>query len=159
MQATNHEAANMTYPNFEHPVPTMTVEAATTYARRVHGFIEADADASGLPGEEALDYAYDRFERVHGIGRWTVEHLRKGKAKTCDVGVFARLRGAYLDLCQRQVAKLQHQIEVEKATGDDALEDLEAEARALAERIAAKKRALTLDARRRHHDTDNDLDV
>ena len=45
-----------------------------------------------------------------------------------------------LDLCERQVAKLQHEIAVEKALNeDDTLEDLEREARRLAARIAAKK--------------------
>ena len=125
----------MKSPTPEHPVPPMTVEAATDYARRVHGFIEA-----GVRSDDELDAAYSSFERQFGVGRWTIEHLRKRKAKTCDVSVFAKLRGAYLALCERQVAKLQHQIAVEKAIDDDDdLRDLEAEARALAAKIAAKK--------------------
>ena len=39
-------------------------------------------------------------------------------------------------------SKLQHEIAIEKASGDDTLEDLEGEARALASKIAAKKAAL-----------------
>lgn len=132
----------MTYPISEHLVHLMTVEAAADYARKVHGFLEA-----GARDEDHLDVAFDAFERRYGIGRWTLEHLRKGRAKTCDVGVFARLRAAYLDLCERQVAKLQHQIAVEKATGDDTLADLEADARLLAQKIAAKKAALRLRTR------------
>ena len=123
-------------PKIEHSVPPMTVEAASIYAQRIHSFVEADVRS---PDPDELEGAYQRFEQHYGIGRWTVEHLRKHRAKTCDVGVFARLRGAYLDLCARQVSKLQHQIAVEKATGDDTMEDFEAEALALAEKIAARR--------------------
>lgn len=123
----------MQSPKSEHSAPPMTVEAATDYARRVHGFIEA-----GVRSDDELDAAYSSFERQFGVGRWTIEHLRKRKAKTCDVSVFAKLRGAYLALCERQVAKLQHQIAVEKATNDD-LEDLAAEAAALAEKIRSRR--------------------
>ncbi len=118
----------------------MTVEAATDYARGVHGYLQASART-----DDELDAAYGAFERQYGIGRWTVEHLRKAKAKTCDVSVFAKLKGAYIALCERQVAKLQHQIAVEKASyDDDDLAVLEAEAAALAAKVRAKKAALRL---------------
>lgn len=124
----------------EYLVPHMTVEAATDYARGVHGFLQASART-----DDDLDAAYGAFERQYGVGRWTVEHLRKAKAKTCDVSVFAKLKGAYIALCERQVAKLQHQIAVEKAAhDDDDLAVLEAEASALAAKVRAKKAALRL---------------
>lgn len=130
----------MPHPNPEYSVPQMTVEAAADYARGVHGFLEA-----GARTDDDLDAAYGAFERQFGVGRWTIEHLRKRKAKTCDVGVFAKLKGAYVALCERQVAKLQHQIAVEKATyDDDDLSDLEAEASRLAAKVQAKKAALRL---------------
>jgi hypothetical protein len=128
----------MTSPNSEHLVHPMTVEAATDYARRIHGFVE-----SSNRDPDLLDYEFEQIERRYGIGRWTLEHLRKGRAKGCDVSVFARLRAAYLDLCERQVSKLQQQIAFEKATNhDDDLASLEAEAAALAAKIAAKKARL-----------------
>jgi len=118
----------------------MTVEAATDYARGVHGYLQA-----GARTEDDLDDAYAAFERQFGVGRWTVDHLRKAKAKTCDISVFAKLKGAYIALCERQVAKLQHQIAVEKATNDDDdLADLEAEASRLAAKIQAKKQTLKI---------------
>lgn len=130
----------MKSPTTEYLVPKMTVEAATDYARGVHGFLQASSRT-----EDDLDAHYGAFERQFGLGRWTVEHLRKGKAKTCDVSVFAKLRAGYIALCERQVAKLQHQIAVEKATNDDDdLRDLEAAAAALAEKVRAKKAALRL---------------
>jgi hypothetical protein len=122
----------------EHLVPPMTVEAASEFATRLHRYVEGQVPSRD-PDE--LDTAFDRFERKYGVGRWTLEHLRKGRAKTCDVGIFARLRAAYLDLCERQVSKLQLQITYLKATGDDDLTDLEGEARRLAEKIEAKKAA------------------
>lgn len=130
----------MKSPENEYSVPKMTVEAAANYARGVHGYLSA-----GTRSDDELDAAYDAFERQFGVGRWTIDHLRKLKAKTCDVGVFAKLRGGYLALCERQVAKLQHQIAVEKATyDDDDLENLEAEASRLAAKVQAKKAALRL---------------
>jgi len=131
----------MKSPISEHPVHPMTVDAASDYARRIHSFVEHD-----VRDPDQLELAFDSFERRYGIGRWTLEHLRKGRAKTCDVGIFARLRAAYLDLCERQVSKLQHQIAVEKATSDDDLADLEAETAALAAKIQAKKAGLRLAA-------------
>ena len=69
--------------------------------------------------------------------------------------LFARLRGAYLDLCERQVSKLQHQIAVDKATNDDdTLDDLEGEAARLAAKIAARRQAL----RRRPHEPEDDFE-
>lgn len=115
----------------------MTVDAAADYARRIHAFVEGETR-----DPDQLEFAFDVFERRYGIGRWTLEHLRKGRAKTCDVGIFARLRAAYLDLCERQVTKLQHQIAIEKATDDADLTDLERDVALLAAKIQAKKAGL-----------------
>jgi nucleotidyltransferase/DNA polymerase involved in DNA repair len=128
----------MKSPTPEHLVPKMTIEAATEYASRLHRHVEEQVPTRD-PDE--IDWAFERFERMWGVGRWTLEHLRKGRAKTCDVTIFARLRAAYLGLCEQQLGKLQHQIAQLKATGDDDLTDLEGEARRLAEKIEAKKAA------------------
>jgi hypothetical protein len=134
MTQHNHERPNMPSPISEHPVFPMTVEAATDYARYL-----VEHEAKGLSD---VDGALDRLEQRYGIGRWTLEHLRKGKAKSCDVGLFARLRAAYLDLCQRQLTKLERQIAIEKATGDDPLEDLDRKVRELAQELAEAKARL-----------------
>ena len=78
---------------------------------------------------------------------------RGGRSRAIS-GLFARLRAAYLDLCERQVGKLQHQIAVLKATDDADLADLESEAARLAEKIEARK--ATLDQRRRHTAIDDE---
>lgn len=85
--------------------------------------------------------AQQRLEARYGLSYWQLDHLRTGRAKSVDAGLFARVKAAYLDLCERQVSKLQHEIAIEKAmNSDDSLEDLEREAKALAARIEAKKR-------------------
>lgn len=86
--------------------------------------------------------ALSRLEARYGLPFWSLRNLKSGRAKTVEAGLFARIRAAYIDLCERQVTKLQHEISIEKAMNeDDALEDLEREAGALAARIAQKKKA------------------
>ena len=124
----------MTFTNSKDQVHAMTIEAAYDYASRL-----VEEEQRGADVEAALH----RLEQRYGLSPNQIMHLRSRRAKSCDVGLFARLRAAYLDLCERQVTKLQHQIAVEKATGDDDLEDLVREAADLAAKIAAKKAALT----------------
>lgn len=86
--------------------------------------------------------ALSRLEARYGLPFWSLRNLKSGRAKTVEAGLFARIRAAYIDLCERQVTKLQHEISIEKAMNeDDALEDLDREAGALAARIAQKKKA------------------
>lgn len=116
-------------------VPPMTVEAAHDFAR---GLLNLERRTP-----HDTDAALVRIEQRYGLSGNQIEHLAYGRAKTIDVGLFARLRAAYLDLCERQVGKLQHQIAVLKATGsDDDISDLEREAESLAARIAEKKARL-----------------
>lgn len=119
-----------------HPVQPMTVEAASDFASRLLEFEQRGSDTEG---------ALYRIEQRYGLSPSQIIHLRSGRAKSCDVGLFARLRSAYLDLCERQVSKLQHEIAITKATtSDDDLQDLVAEADRLAEKIAARKAGLRL---------------
>jgi hypothetical protein len=116
----------------------MTIEAASNYAATL---LDLEVHRSGN-----IDTALHHIEQRYGISPNQIMHLRNRRAKSCDVSLFARLRLAYVDLCERQVTKLQHQIAVEKATGDDTLEDLENEARALAAKIKARKAGMKLGA-------------
>lgn len=119
-----------------HQVHPMTVEVASNYASLL-----VEMEQRGSDTEDALY----RLEQRYGLSPNQLLHLRSRRAKSCDVSLFGRLKAAYIDLCEQQVRKLQHQIAVEKATyDDDDLADLEAEARRLAEKVAAKKAALRL---------------
>lgn len=117
----------------KHQVHEMSsVDVASGYVRRM---VEHETKGWG-----DQDNALSRLEARYGLPFWSLNHIRTGRAKTVEAGLFARIRGAYLDLCERQVAKLQHEISVEKALSNDvSLAELEAEAAALAEKIAAKK--------------------
>lgn len=111
-----------------------SAELAAGYVRRM-----VERETRGW-GDQAN--AQQRIEARYGIPFWALDHLRTGRAKTVEAGLFGRIRAAYLDLCERQVAKLQHEIAFEKALHeDDSLEDLERQAARLAAQIAAKKRA------------------
>ena len=122
----------MAFEKSHNEVHGMSSVDATNYVRRM-----VQRESRG-PGD--IDSAMQRLEARYGIGFWQLSHIRSGKAKTVDVSLFARIRGAYLDYCQRLVSNLQHEIAVQEALcADDTLEDLEIEAKALAARIAAKK--------------------
>ncbi len=85
------------------------------------------------------DNALSRLETRYAIPFWSLNNIRTGRAKTVEAGLFARIRAAYLDQCERQIALLQHQLAVEKALGDDSHEDIAAEVQGLAERIKARR--------------------
>lgn len=109
-----------------------SAEMASSYVRRM---VERESRGWG-----DQDNALARLEAKYGIPFWSLQNLRTGRAKTVEAGLFARVRSAYLDLCERQVRQLQHEIAIEKAMNEDvSLEDLEREASALARKIAAKK--------------------
>lgn len=112
----------------------MSTATATQYVRRM-----VQSESRG-PGD--MENAMQRLEARYGIGFWQLSHLRKGNAKTCDLGLFARIHAAYLDMCARQVGNLLHEMQTEAAKGNDDLADLEAEACALAAKIQAKRAAL-----------------
>lgn len=121
----------------ERPMSMELVDTAGGYIRRM-----VEREAKGW-GDQTN--AQQRLEARYGLPFWAMEHLRTGRAKTVEAGLFARIRGAYLDLCERQVAKLQHEIAIERTLSeDDTLEDLEREARRLAARIQEKKQARTM---------------
>lgn len=116
-------------------VSMSTVEQARSYVLRL-----MEHEVKGW-GDQ--DNALSRLEARYGLPFWSLNNLRIGRAKTVEAGLYQRIRAAYLDLCERQVAKLQHEIEVERVLGtDDTLEDLESEAAALAARIAEKRTRL-----------------
>lgn len=110
-----------------------SAEVASGYVRRM---VEKESRGWGDQAE-----ALNRIEARYGLPFWSLNNLRTGRAKTVEAGLFSRIRGAYLDLCERQVAKLQHEIAIEKALNeDDTLEDLEREARRLAAQVEAARR-------------------
>lgn len=111
----------------------MTIEAASNYASFL---VEAESKGSDI--EDALY----RLEARYGISPNQITHLRSRRAKSCDLGLFARLRAAYVDVCERQIAKLHHVLEIERLSGDDTNQDLARRLDEIAAEIAARKAAL-----------------
>jgi hypothetical protein len=124
----------MRFPFSDNRVPKMSVDAATDMVRTM-----VQRESRG-PGD--LDGAMTRIEQRYGIPFWSMWHLRKGKAKTVEASLLARIRAAYLDMCQRQAARLLHEIEVEAAADNDTDQDLADRLRALASEIETKRAAL-----------------
>jgi hypothetical protein len=122
------------FPKSRNRVPPMSVEAATDYVRTM-----VQRESRG-PGD--IDNAMQRLEARYGLPFWSLWHLRKGKAKTVEASLLAKIKGAYLDMCQRQASNLLHEIEIEVASGDDTDLDLAEALRALATKIESRKTAL-----------------
>ena len=73
------------------------------------------------PGD--IENAMRSIEREYGVDYWTLWRLRYRRSSLRDIGVSAymRLKDAYQHECQRQMRKLQHEIQVtEQIAGADA---------------------------------------
>lgn len=122
------------FPKSGREIPPMSVDAATEYVRTM-----VQRESRG-PGD--IDNAMNRIEQRYGLPFWSLWYLRKGKAKTVEASLLARIRAAYLDMCQRQASNLLHEIEMEAAAGDDLDGDIASELSALLAKIQAKRAAL-----------------
>lgn len=86
--------------------------------------------------------AQRRLEVKYGLPYWSLEHLRTGKAKSCETSLYMRVKSAFIDHCGRKAAHLIHKAEMaRKSNADVALDDIENELRALAARLEAAKAA------------------
>lgn len=124
----------MPSPKNEHLVPEMTIEAASNYAANL---LDIEVYRTGN-----VDSALHQIEQRYGLSPNQVMHLKKRRAKECDVSLFARMRLAYLDACDRTARKLLHIIETDKATDNAVDQDLADRLQALAAEIAAQKAGL-----------------
>ncbi|MXN46079.1 hypothetical protein GR138_12850 [Shinella kummerowiae] len=117
-------------------VDAFTPEMTAAYARKM---VERESRGNG----DQLN-ALDRVGRRCGMTARSLRRLINGETKDPGVSVFARVRAAYLDFCARQIAELQHEIEVEKARigSDETFADLAAEAEVLAAKVEKAKRGV-----------------
>ncbi len=119
----------MAYPNEGNPNP-MTAAQASIYVREM-----IHRKAKG-PGDH--ERAMQRLEAKYGVGFWTLDHLRKNKAKTCDVSLFARIKSAFADHCGRQARKLMLEAEMAMAVNpNDDVAAIQREIAALQARLEA----------------------
>ena len=119
----------MAYPN-KGNLETMTAAQASFYVRQM-----IHREAYG-PGDH--ERAMERLEAKYGLGFWTLDHLRKNKAKTCDVSLFARIKAAFADHCGKQATKLLLEAETAMAVNpNDDVAAIQREIQALQARLAA----------------------
>lgn len=118
---------------------TKHVEHEMSTAVEAQGYVKRMLENEGSTWGN-LSQALERIERRYGIPYWTLNNLRTGRAKTVEAGLFQRLRGAYLDHCERQIARLQHELEMEKERANNDLDaDLLAQVQSLAEKVKKAK--------------------
>lgn len=116
------------------------VDQAGVYVRRM-----TDKEAKGW-GDHAQ--ALKRLSRRYGLSYWTLNNLRIGRAKTVEASIFNKVRTAYLDFCERQIAQLQHELELERAGNPHAdMENLVSEASQLLAKVREAKEAKKADFR------------
>lgn len=116
---------------------TKHLEREMSTAIEAQGYIKKILESDGATWG-GLAQALERIERRYGIPYWTLNNLRTGRAKTVEAGLFQRLRTAYFDHCERQIARLQHELEMEK---ERAANDLDADLLAQVQSLAAKIKA------------------
>ena len=125
----------MALPNSGNEVPKVSAASATDYVQKL---VKIEAVTSG-----SKENALHKLSRDYGLTVSQLTHLYKGRAKKCDVSLYARIRGAYLDRCAKAVAILQHEIAMGEASGHHADDqDLAAEAAELAAKVEAQRAAL-----------------
>ena len=108
------------------------VEVATGYVRRM-----VETESRGWGDQEN---ALHRIERYSEIPYWTLENIRKGRAKSIEASMFERIKAAFIDHCRRQAARLLHEAEIEGlGEPNDDVADITDQIRALAARLEAAK--------------------
>ena len=113
-------------------VDAFTPDVAAAYARKM---VERETRGNG----DQMN-ALERVGRRCGMTARSLRRLLNGETRDPGIAVFGRIRAAYLDLCARQIAELQHELEIEKARiGDASLEDIGREVEALAQKVRQAK--------------------
>ena len=102
----------MASPNSDNEVPKVSAATAIKYVQDM-----VDLETLTTRTQER---AYERLSRDYGLTVSQLTHLYKAKAKTCDVGLFARVKAAYLDRCAKMAARMLHNIQLEEASSGDA---------------------------------------
>jgi len=104
----------MALPNSGNEVPKVSAATATEYVQKM---VKLETISSGTQ-----ERAFDKLSRDYGLTVSQLVHLFKARAKTCDVTLFERVKRAYYDRCAKMAARLLHEIEIEEASGGDAVD-------------------------------------
>ena len=82
----------------------------------------------------------ERVCRLYDLPFWTLENIRKGRAKTIPLDLLDQLGTVWLAVCDKQLRRWEQELATERAKGfgDDIL-DLEREAANLRTRLEARR--------------------
>ncbi|TQX91283.1 hypothetical protein EQW76_00655 [Rhizobium sp. rho-13.1] len=104
---------------------------AAQYARKM---VEIESRGNG----DQLN-ALERVGRVCGLKSRALRRIINGETSP-SLSVFASIRAGYLNLCERQIERLRHEVETDKVRyGDAAFADLDEEIETLAEKVRQAK--------------------
>ena len=127
------------YPSIGHFEPMSISNTIQQPADRARGFISRMIlhEARGTSDTQP---ALRRLARDYGFNYWTLDRIRRGKAKSVEAGLFKKIRDAYLSHCAWKLKSLAHEIKMERAGGNDVDADILAEAEALLAKIEKRKK-------------------
>jgi uncharacterized protein (DUF4415 family) len=108
------------------------------------------ADMIEVERAESEEEALRAIGRRAKVGFWTLHNIKRGRAKSVKDAILDRLEADYLDLCRRQLARWQHQLNIAEATSDDNFDDLRRAISDVASRLADARAAQLDRAQRRH---------
>jgi hypothetical protein len=136
MHTQKHGAAGMKSRNSQYQEREMSsVELADEAGVFVRRMVARESRGWGDQSE-----AQRRLESRYGLSYWALEHLRTGKAKSCETSLYMRVKAAFIDHCGKQAARLLHEAETAKTRNPDVdLAGIEDQIRALAARLEDAK--------------------
>ena len=134
----------MTLSETEHHVVKLKLEQeAVSRAEIASSYVNRMVDVESKGWGDVYP-AMERIGSRYRLSKWTLNHLRKRRAKTVDDGTFRRIRSAYLHFCEQQISNLQHELELERLVNPDAhMEDFEREASQLLAKVREAKKTST----------------
>lgn len=104
----------MALPNSGNGVPKVSAATATRFVREMVAMERVTS--------KTQERAIEKLARDYDLTESQIVHLFKAKAKKCDVSLFTRIKAAYYDRCAKMAARLLHEIEMEEASGGDAVD-------------------------------------
>ena len=125
----------MASPDFGNEVHTVSAATATRYVEKLVALETINSRTN--------EAAFQKLARDYGFTVSQLVHLFKGRAKSCDISLYARIKRAYYDRCAKMAMTLQHEMAIEEALGSDAFDqDLADRAAALVAEAMAKRAAV-----------------
>lgn len=132
--SSNHQETNKKTKNRVKAMSTAEMFSAGVAAQYARKMVELESRGNG----DQLN-ALERVGRECGLKARALRRIINGETRP-SLTVFGNIRAGYLNLCERQIEKLRHEVETDKARyGDAAFADLDHEIETLAEKVRQAK--------------------